>query len=152
MTCFKLSWVHTNIKRLNLAHGRLPSVGQVVEEIAGLDGVGADAVAGGVGADRNRDDLSHVDDIWVGDLGVRVDDGLEGDVEVCGDGGEGVAAADVVGGAYAGDAGRGGGGGFGDAGGVVRGGAVLGDDADTDGSDRDEVRGVGWGWMATYRT
>lgn len=122
--------VDVDVERLELADGHVVLLGEVVENVAGLNDIGANAVAHGVGAERRVDDLAGEDQVVVGDLWIAGLEGCQGDVERGGDGGEGVAGLDGVGRSHTQHAGvRNHWGGL-DARGVVRGDAVGGNAED----------------------
>lgn len=121
LTGIKLCWVNAHVERLDLSNGGAVLLGQVHVEVTRGDEVGADNVALAAGADRNVDDLRHLDNIGVLDLRVDGEETREGDVEVPGDGGEGVVLDHRVGRWETGHAELGGGVHWGEARGVVDG-------------------------------
>lgn len=137
------SRINTIVQRHDLSNRSLERLGKIEESVTGLNSASTDALAEGVRADGHEDDLRDIDDINVLDLGVLGDEGVESDVEGGGDGGQGVAGADVVGGSDTGDTGLGGFSGGGDAARVVVGvGAVLWNGEDLTGLDEVDVGDV----------
>jgi hypothetical protein len=131
----KLGRVDGGVDALDVADSGAGLASKIEESVAALDVVSLDEALR-TGADGDVDELAGEDEVDVLDLLVDGDEGGEGDVVVCGDEGQGVAALDDVG-RVDGD-GAGGGGlrsGLGDAGGVVRGGALGRDHEDLAGLD-----------------
>lgn len=128
-------WVDANVQRHDLSNSGVVGVGQVVEEITRNDVVSTHNLALRRRAHGDIDDLADVDKIDIGDLGVGVDEGCEGDVEVGGNGGQSIARPNVVGGSEPLDAGLCGIGGLLEARVVVGGGAVGWDDEVLAGDD-----------------
>jgi hypothetical protein len=125
----QLSRVNAIVKRHDLANSSSESLSQVEESVARLDRPCANALAEGVGADRDVDDLTREDKINVFDLRVRGDDSVESNVERLANSPKTIALTDIIGGSDTGHAGLGGFCGWGDAAGLVVGcGAVLWDD------------------------
>ena len=131
-----LGGVDVKVDALDVTDGGLVLGSQVEEEVTALDGVGLDEALG-AGADGNVDDLVGEDEVDVGDLLVGGDEAGKGDLVVGGNVGEGVTAADDVGGAGGNGAGGVDGGSRGrKAGGVVGSGAAGGDAELLAGSDQ----------------
>ena len=99
----ELSRIDVKVNSLDVADGGAVAGGEVEEEVAALDGVGADGALG-AGADRNVDELVGEDEVDVGNLLIGGDETGERDLVVDGDVGEGVAALYDVGGAGGGGA------------------------------------------------
>ena len=119
----ELGGVNVKVNAQDVAEGGVVLGGQVVEDVAALDSVGADSALR-ARADGDVDELVGVDEVDVGDLLVGGDEAGEGDLVVGGDVGEGVTALDDVGGAGGGGASSSGrGSGSREAGGVVGSGA-----------------------------
>ena len=136
----KLSRVDGRVNTLDVANSSAGLASQIEESVAALDVVSLDQALR-TSADGDVDEFAREDEVDVLDLLVGADEGVEGDVVVGGDVGEGVAALDDV--TAVNSYGAGGGGkrlGVGDAGGVVRGGALGWDGEDL--ARLDEV-GVG---------
>lgn len=91
----KLGWVKTGVERQKLTSSASRLGSQVKENIARLDDVGRNG-ARRSSENRDVDDLSNEDQVWVGDLRVGGDQALEGYLVVCCDGGEGVTGDDDV--------------------------------------------------------
>ena len=120
----KLSRVDGRVNTLDVANSSAGLASQIEESVAALDVVSLDQALR-TSADGDVDEFAREDEVDVLDLLVGADEGVEGDVVVGGDVGEGIAALDDV--AAVDSYGAGGGGkwlGVGDAGGVVRGGAL----------------------------
>lgn len=100
----ELGRVDVKVNALDVADSGAVAGGEVEEEVAALDGVGADGALR-TGADGDVDELVGEDEVDVGDLLVGGDEAGEGDLVVGGDVGEGVAALDDVGGAGGGGTG-----------------------------------------------
>lgn len=129
LTDGKLSRVDSRVNALDVADSGTGLAGQIEESVAALDVVSLDKALGS-SADRDVDEFARVDQVDVLDLLVGGDEGVKGDVVVCGDQAQGVAALDDVAGVDGDGAGGGGRwGGLGEARGVVGGGA-LGRDLD----------------------
>lgn len=92
----------------NLTGGGTAGLGKIVKGITGLDDVGRSRALC-VCADRNVQKLVDLNDVVVSDLSVGGFKTVKGDVEVLGDGGEGVVFADKISVGSAGGTGVGGG-------------------------------------------
>lgn len=110
LTRLQLVGISLRIEGQNLAGRASILFGQVEEDVALFDGIGAD-LAERAFAHGDVDDLADLDLVWVGDvLAVRLDDGVESDVEEERVGGQRVSFLDDDEAGATGNAGRGRGG------------------------------------------
>lgn len=133
-------WLDTWVGSLDLSDGSLGLAGQVEEGVSRNNGVVVNRLARASRADRNVDDLSDGDDVWVADLRVGRDESGSSDFEVLCNGTKSVTADDGVGWWRTLDASVGSGRVWGgDTSGVVGGGAANGDGEDLVGVDEVDV-------------
>jgi len=132
----ELSRVNLGVNTLDVTDGGADLLSQIEVKVTALDVVSLHETLR-ASANGNVDELVREDKVDVLDLRVGGHEGVEGDVVVCGDVGQGVAALDDVAGAGGdGAGGSGHGRGLGEAGGVVGGGALSRDLEDLAGLDQ----------------
>lgn len=81
LTNLELRWVNVVVESLNLTDSGVVGSGQIDEKVTGHNVVSTDSLALGRWADWDGDDLANIDGIWVLDLSVGSDEGVERDVD-----------------------------------------------------------------------